>query len=444
MEETTQKQKALPVATPLRVTLSLINPFGPFAGRARRRIKARAINLAIQNLQPTELPVRFSFEPVARESDGSFADATLSLSNLKESLGPGEMVVCRLACQGALPPGRYLSSLQIVARDSKDACEVPIVISVAAHWLWVLGFLLCGLLFLGLCAIAREAADLSAERAKVLALQQTLREFTDSGLLSSTERRVVRSAEEAISKSLEIQSQPRPWTLRDWRLELALQERQSAFDLWKQLDSKRGQSRPAASIVEELDQEWKALSARVKDLKEWNGQPDTQFPNENWSARIRDFGQRQFRLVLSGPIYAIEEEIGPQIERVLLAWAAGDSERVRDLAPKVHHWLRSAARVLEEYFDLGLAWRAVAKEMEQRYEALATLTKAPALPEFDRLELSTRMDLAKNAMGTGDSLEGFKEASRILQEAETYALSVQAQALIDKLGSAVKAVSQET
>jgi hypothetical protein len=229
-----------------------------------------------------------------------------------------------------------------------------------------------------------------------------------------------------------------------WRLEAAEQQRELALGLWKELRSKIGKNLPGAGMIGEVEQEWDDLRARVEDLKRWIDKPSENSMNEDWPTKIRDFGQRQFRLMLSGPIHAIEDEIRPQVERVLLAWPAGDLVRVRDLATKVRDWLRGASRVLEERFDLALAWRCLAKDMDQRYRALAELAKEPALPASDRMELSLRIDTAKNVLASSDSLEAFRDASRVLQEAETFALSVQGQLLVKTLRSAVKAVGEET
>lgn len=444
------EERANRLVGPDALALGAVHPAGPLAGRVRPRLQLAALDCTFRNSSSERVEVAAGeVEPLRKAADGASATGRLTAKpaaggSLPVTLSPGDVVTLRIGGEVQLPPGRYVSRLLLTDDAGKPVVSVPLTVTVRAHWLWAVGFMLVGLAFLGLLLLLADRAALNNRLADVLSEQQDLHELLEASPPTMADRPLARQARESVAAAVEALSGPRPFGLVDLRLaraEDALEEARAALAaLRSRIDGRT----PGRVAVDELDGGWKELTERLETARR-NLAPvpavvgDRSRLVPGLEALQRGMWQQRLVPLLLG----IERGLGPHVERARLALAAGEEERARELAELVTLWQRRAARELDRESELMLTWRSFADEMLAREAFLEQALADPELPETARRPLVRSLDAARHLLEPA-SLEGFRDAAKVLHDAETELLRERSRQLIEQVQGAIAAVEERT
>lgn len=394
-----------------------------------------AVPFSLVNRGAGPLVYSLSLDPLEREKDGASATGDLSASHGSMTISaggaplviqaiPGKIINFQLAAEGLFPPGRYLSRLHI--RSSDGPHSIPITISVSSHWFWAFAFILLGLLSLGLTGLLVGAPDISAKKKEALALRQSLHELLDRLPPAEANQAVAAEVDEKLTDALEHTGLPRPWSVHDWRLPRVDED---LSDARKQLHGLREiAERSAAGEVEvaKLVREWQGLEERMAAA-----QHQVDSPGQGLPTHFDTFLRAQNRILLNQPLAAIREQLGPHVERVRLALAAGEGNRARAQAVRVRQWVRNAAQLLDERVSLMMGWRYLCEETVARQAALEAAVYYPQTPLDVRWGLRERLkDIRWAFAREPSSLADFQKLHVRLQEMEGHILKLHSKAVL--------------
>lgn len=443
-------EKANRLVGPDALALGAVHPAGPLAGRVKPRLRLGDLDCTFRNSSSERVEVSAGeVEPLRRAADGASATARLTATppdggSLPRTLAPGEAVTLRLGGEVQLPPGRYVSRLVLTDAAGKPAASVPLTLTVRAHWLWAVGFMLLGLASLGLLLLLADRAVQKDRLAEALRDQQELHELLEASPPALAHRLLARQAKESVAAAVEALSGPRPFGIKDLRLaraEDALEEARAALAV---LRSRIGGRTPGRVAVDELAGGWKELTERLETARR-NLAPgavavgDRSRLAPGVEAVQRELWQQRLAPLLLG----IERGLGPHMERTRLALAAGEEERARELTELVTLWQRRAAGELDRESDLMLTWRSFANEMLAREAFLELALADPGLPEEARRPLGRSLDVAREHLEPA-TLEGFRDAAKVLHDAEKELVRERSRLLIERVQGAIAAVEERT
>lgn len=436
-----EQETSLSLLAPQALTLSAAHPGGPWARRMRREIRSRSGPFFLVNIGTAPIAaLTLNVDPLAREEDGSRAEADFRLLLEGEpiaqitQLAPGKAVSLQIEAYGRLPPGRYLSALRIADPATGKARSIPITVTISAHWLWVIGFILLGLIFLGLSGVLGGEAEVQEKQGEILSLRENVHEFLEHHPALANDREVA-VLEEDFTRALETLSGRRSWALKDRRLSEAERYRRQIEERFERLRAASEGKAEGVGEAERLEKEWEGLRASVAAAKALLQVRETGSGGD-WPQLLRRFAQEQRHLLLDLPIQAVEEEMGQEVDLVRLALATGEGSRTRQLAVKTRDSLRRAARLFEGSVRLVFAFRLFATETALRQAALNRMQGDPRLPAAARRELAGLLQAARGALARGMTLVHFQESYTGLQAAETYALEAWSKTVIEMLQAA--------
>ncbi len=443
-----------PLKVPHNLFLSATHPCGPLAGLLVRKIYLPTAHFSLVNTSTEVLVLtNLTVDPLERKTDGNSVETEFSIFHSKKGnalpevvqIKPGEVVDLQLHISGNLLPGNYLTCLRITGRNTNQTLSIPIEVTILAHWLWTIGFMLLGLIFLGLIKFLAGVSDIQNEQKEILQLRQDVHEFLERYVPGDTEQKSVARIEEDLTRALEILNQPRRWTLKDDRLQFAQKRKTHIEYQFKALQTQLEGKSEGAAELEALEKEWENLTRCIAEAKALlSAQNETPNPGDDWSVLLQKFENVQRHSLLGLPIKAIEDNLGHQVERVRLALASGEIPRARELAPKVQSWLHQAAKILDERVHQVLTWRHFVSEMLLRQVSLSSILQDPSFPATERNELAVRLETARTALANTQFLVAFRQSYKKLQEAETFALKIWSTVIIAEVKDAMYAVERET
>lgn len=453
-----KEEQARHLAGPQALTLSASHPRGPFAQQSDYVLSVPPVCFTLMNTSSApRLPATLSVDPLEREQDGASVSARLYLAQggipLAEDagtvaieLGPHEVAQFQLAAVGKLPPGRYVSRLHYSPFGTDKFLVIPVTVRVSAHWLWAVGLMLLGLMFLGLTGLLLGEADVRTKQAEVLALRQDLHEFIERYPLAEADQVTLADTEAKLAVALKTLSASRSLLeIKDWRLFLADPLLAQAREQFQQLRA-AAEHRVAGEVeVEDLGKEWENLwKSEQTVIDQLKAREQSLHKGGPWPTFLSAFVRTQREVFLEQLPQVIRETLGPQVERVRLALASGEGHRAQALAFKVRRWLRQAAHLIEERVRLLLGWHVYAEEMLARQAALSEHLRRQELPEEARRELATQLSAAQEALEQSPALRGFQDAYTRLQAAETYTLGAYSQVTIHAAETAMRTAAAET
>ena len=439
---------------PSNLFLSTTHPWGPLAGLLVRKIYLPITHISLVNTGAEVLILNnITIDPLERKIDGNSVKVEFSIFHSKEGnacpkvmqIKPGEVLDLLLLMCGNLLPCNYLTCLRITGCNANQTLSIPIEVTILAHGLWTIGFMLLGLIFLGLVKFLAGVSDIQNEQKEILQLRQDVHEFLERYVPGDTEQKSVARIEEDLTRALEILNCPRRWTLRDDRLQSAQKHKTHIEDQFKVLQTQLEGKSEGAAELEDLEEQWEDLTKCIAEAKALlPAQSETFGPGDDWFTLLQKFENVQRHALLEIPIKAIEDNLGHQVERVRLALASGEVPRARELAPKVQSWLHQAAKILDERVHQVLIWRHFVSEMVLRQVSLSSILQDPSSPATERNELAIRLETARTVLANTQSLVAFRQSYKKLQEAETFALRIWSNVIIAEVKDAMYAAEKET
>ncbi len=451
MEQSTSN---FPLKSPHYIILSATHPWGPLAGLLARKIYLPSAHFSLVNTGAEELVLtNLTVDPLERKSDGNSVEAEISICSKKGNVLPKviqikseEVLDLQLHISGNLLPGNYLTNLRITGRNANQTLSIPIEVTIIAHWLWAISFMVLGLIFLGLIKFLAGVSDIQNGQKEILQLRQDVHEFLERYVPGDSEQKSVARIEEDMTRALEILNRPHRWALKDDRLQSAQKYKAHIEDQFKALQVQLEGKPEGAAELEALEKLRENLTKRIAEAKVLLSDQKNETPNsvDDWSVILQKYENVQRHAFLDLPIKAIEENLGHQVERVRLALASGEGPRARELATKVQGWFRQAAKILDERVHLVLIWRHFVSDMVLRQIFLSSLLQDPSFPSTEQNELAIRLEAARAVLVNNQSLMAFRQSHKKIQEAETFALKIRCNVIIAEVKDAMYAADRET
>ncbi len=444
-----EEQHSARFGEPDSIALTAVHPWGPWANRARTRLRVASLECSFRNPGPDPLALSAcELEPLRNAADGSSAGASLSLEPSDRQawpLAPGEIGALRIGGHGRLEPGCYSSRLLLTAGDGRSVASVPVTVTVSANWLWAVGFVFLGLAFLGLLLLLAGRATLNERLAEALTEQQQLHELLESSPPTLADRPLAKQAKQDVAAAIESLAQPRPFGIEDPRLNRAGRYLTAARAGAAALRGRNENKTPGQLAVDAMEADWRQLTERLAAAHAHLApeSADTTGGEGGFLPLLQAVQREQWRKRLEPLPLAFKHSLGPHVDRAHLALAAGEQERARKLSQQVTLWLRRAARLLDWESDMLLTWRSFAGAILARAVFLEQAQADSELPEAARRRIGRSLATARGFLEPA-SLEGFRDADRELQQAETQLLRARSEQLIEQLQVVVAAVDERT
>jgi hypothetical protein len=421
------------------VKLKATSPWGPFAAGtvALKPSKALVRNGTDGALVVTSAVV----SPLVDEQNGLAAEAGEVTARVAPgALPPGGSAEVILG--GATParPGRYRAQLDLKF-EGGEPIPTPLRVEVAASAFWGVLCLLLGLSLLGIVKLLTHQGDVEelarqAHRERA-ATRADWERNPPPASLADTVAEIERDYDDAL-RSLA------PWqgfSVVDRRTANA-----SAFlaDA-RSADAKLRDAMTAPEGVMEvadLEREWTAFKSLLAGLAAptpTSAAPPPQGLGAHVGALIDGLRER----LVAAPARAIVAELEPHVERVRLAMAAGQGPRAREMAIATRAWQQRAADDLEKRQALAMGFALLGADLLAIETRLRRLAADESIPPEARAKWIASLDAADAKLAAGLTLENFRQANELAQDAETRSMLDQKEALTARAREAAEAVGGE-
>jgi hypothetical protein len=190
-----------------------------------------------------------------------------------------------------------------------------------------------------------------------------------------------------------------------------------------------------------LTEEWSGLQNRMRELPKLdaNGLEDSGGLASHTAILLHHAWERLIGL----PLEWVAADLAPQLERVQLAEAAGETDRARAMALATRAWLRRAAHDLDRRLALMMGLKLTAEEMVVSDAWVRQLAAGEELPPDQRSAMLERLAAADAALAKGASLAGLAAASGAIAAIETDAYRDQSAALKARVQAVADAAGEE-
>lgn len=380
--------------------------------------------------------------PLREAIDGGSTDAGLSVDDLGKTNKP--VRTFQVSVNGSLFPGLYRSDLTLSTSDCSE--KIPVTIRISAHWIWIITFMLLGLLSLGIGQFLTGEHILAEKRRDVIELRQTFHELQEQNPAAFPRHKLTCSIDDSLTTALRILRKPRPMGLKDWRIERAESYKAAAADAIQEIRKGLANKAPGQVELDSLERRWNDLLKRLDEVEQLLIKNDvvTSVSTRPIVAAAAELDARRIKQFIVPVTLAIRNGFAMQVERAKLAYTAGQGDRAQRLAMQVELWLQRAAALLEKRVDLVLLWRAILSSVMGIENLVRDGLNDPVFPEQARLKMSEKLDQAIVIIKERPTHEGFRDAHLLLQETLTGMLAARSTHLIKNYQSAADKIKAET
>lgn len=417
---------------PEKVALSCSSPAGPFA---RGMLDVSGVRVALVNGTEFSVAVnRVFLSPLTDAVTGlapRAARAALSATLDKSMLDPGEAAGIEIG--GAVPahPGTYAAQLKAIP-ESGAAAVTTVSVAVAAHAGWgiacmLLGLLLLGVLLLGVLKLLTGEGDVQNKAREVLRTRGELHAWLQRDPPPQRQAEAVAEIDRNLDEAVRALARPHPFSVVDRRVSDAEAALSAAREAASKLREMLSKVPPGTAEVVDLTEDWRALHKRMQDLASLEAAAPTQ--PVGLAAHAGMLMHRIWEHAIDLPLQWVASDLRPQLERVHLAQAAGESERARAMALATRSWLRRAADDLDRRLALMMGLKVAVGGMVVSDAWVRQLAAGDELPPERRSALLDRLTGADAALAAGSTLEDLYAAKRAVGDAETEADRDRAEAL---------------
>lgn len=407
----------------------------------------------LTSIKPTHLSLGVSIEqakadfyqsstPLREKIDGGSCNASLSVDDLGKTDKP--VRTFQVSVNGSLFPGLYRSDLTLSVGDCRE--KIPVTVRISAHWIWIITFMLLGLVSLGVGQFLTGEQLLAEKRGDVIELRQTFHELREQNPAAFPRHKLTSSIDDSLTTALRFLRQPRPMGLKDWRIERAESYKAAAADAIQEIRKGLANKAPGQVELDSLERRWNDLLKRLDEVERLLIKEDvvSSISTRPIAAAVAELDTRQIKQFIVPVTLAIRNGFVVQVERAKLAHTAGQGDRAQRLATQVELWLQRAAALLEERVNLVLSWRAILSSVMTVENLVRSGLNDPVFPEQAKLKMSEKLDQAVAIIKQRPTYEGFRDAHLLLQETLTGMLAARSNHLIDDYQAAANQIKAET
>jgi hypothetical protein len=368
------------------------------------------------------------------------ARAELSATLGKSMLDPGEAAGIEISGTVPAHPGTYAAQLKAIP-ESGAAAVTTVSVAVAAHAGWGIACMLLGLLLLGVLKLLTGEGDVQNKAREVLRTRGELHAWLQRDPPPQRRAEAVAEIDRNLDEAARALARPHPFSVVDRRVSDAEAALSAAREAASKLRETLSKVPPGTAEVADLTEGWRVLHERMQDLASLEVAASTQAAG--LAAHAGMLMRRIWEHVIDLPLQWIAADLRPQLERVHLAQAAGESERARAMALATRSWLRRAADDLDRRLALTMGLNLAVGGMVVSDAWVRRLAAGDELPPERRSALLEQLTGADAALAAGSTLEDLYAATRAVGDAETEADRDRAEALKVRVENVAKAAAEE-
>lgn len=442
----TATQASSQITGPERLTGRQASWRGPLA-RPDATNALRPVRFSVTNAGPTPCTIAsFGVDPPRRSNAGTMTSATLRLAPVGTShdapLAPGGHVVFELRGDAPAQPGAYTSTARI-ATDGGGSLSIPVSIEIPASPLWGIGCMLLGLFCLGVINLLAQQGDTKSQLHDALAARQDLETWLDANPAPQGRAGDVETMVREYDAAIASLSARRPLSLVDHRSTDAAQHLKAANALADQLRHDLAAQPRGAAEIADLSGDWTALQGVLQQIASAAATP-TATPSPGLAGKLDAFLLRYRARFLQQPIGWISDETISELDRVKLAYAAGEGETARDLALTARAWMRRSARALNTGLVGYRGALVLAGSMVANDAVLRARIGRPDFPADDRAAILAMLDTASATMDGEAWLPEWAAANHQINMARTAVVRAAAEQLKQGVDAAIAAANAAT
>ena len=412
---------------PAQVTLAQRSLGGPF-GRGTLEVRRAKVPLVNGAAAPVTV-TRVFLSPLADTRTGLAprgVETALSAVVDKAALDPGEATTIQIA--GAVParPGSYTAQL-LVATEAGQVAEVAVSVTVAAGAGWGIACMALGLLLLGILKLLTGAGEVQDKAREALRTRSEIHAWLQRDPPPQRRAEAVAEIDGYLDEAVRTLARPHSLSILDRRIQDANAALSAARDAVAKLRDVLAKVPPGSAEVTDLTEDWAALQERMRSLATL--ETAAAAPEVGLAAHAAVLLRRAWEQVIGLPLQWIAVDLGPQLERVRLAQAAGETDRARAMALATRGWLRRAADDLDRRLALMMGLNLSAAGMVASDAWIRRLAAGDELPPAQRAALLDQLAAADAGLAAGGTLEDLAAAIRAVAEVETAAYRERAEAL---------------
>ena len=314
-------------------------------------------------------------------------------------------------------------------------------VTVAASAAWGIGCMLLGLLLLGVLKLLTGEGDVQDKAREALRTRAEIHAWWQREPPPLSRAEAVAEIDRDLDEAIRALAQPHPFSVVDRRITDASAALTAARDAAAKLRDALAKDPPGTAEVADLTQDWGALQERMHSL----AATDTADAGsaEELAAHAAALLRRARAQLIGLPLQWVAVDLGPQLERVRLAQAAGETDRARAMALATRAWLRRAADDLERRLTLMMGLNQVGDAMVVSDAWVRRLAAGDELPQAQRAALLDRLAAADAALAAGVTLADLATAARAVSATETEATRDRADALVTHVRKVADAAADE-
>jgi len=367
-------------------------------------------------------------------------DAVLSARVRKATLAPGEATLIEIVGTVPARPGTYTTELQVIT-DAGDAAMVPVSIAVAASAGWGIACMVFGLLLIGVLQLLTGEGGVQEKMREVLRTRGDIHAWLQRDPPPQRQAEAVAEIDRNLDDAVRALARPYPLSIVDRRIRDADASLSAARDEFAKLHDALSHVSRGAAEVADLTEDWRALQERMKSLASLDTASSA--PESGLAAHAVALLRRVREHMIGLPLQWIAADLGPQLERVRLAQAAGETDRARAMALATRAWLRRAADDLDRRMALMMGLDLTAAGMIASDAWVRRLAAGDELPPGQRTALLDRLAAADAGLAAAATLEDLALAARAVGETETAANRNRAETLKARVRSVAEAAGEE-
>lgn len=420
------------------VKLTSTSPWGPFATGTVALKPSRAL---VRNGTDGAVVVGSAVvSPLVDERNGLAAGA----GSIAADVAPGPLPSggsAEVTLSGAAParPGGYRAQLDLKC-EGGAAIPTPLRVEVAASAFWGVACLLFGLSLLGVVKLLTGQGDVEELTRRALLDQAAAHANWERNPPPASRAETAAEIERDYEDALGALAAPRGFSIVDRRVADASDFLSAARDAEAKL--RDGMTAPQGIIeVADLEREWNAFKSLLAGL----AAPPTlgASPPQGLAAHVEALIDGLRARLVAARAQAITAELEPHVERVRLAMAGGDGPRAREMALATRAWQRRAADDLEKQQAVEMGFALLGANMLAIESRLRQRAADGTFPLEARAKWIATLDAADAKLASGLTLDNFRQADELVQDAETQSIRDQEGAVLARGREATQAASDQ-
>ncbi len=367
------------------------------------------------------------FEPLQWVDSGAAADAQLAANIAQRELQPGESSLLTISGRVPAVPAAYASTLRVA---TQDGARLPIRIEfrVAAGAAWGFGFMVLGLLAVGLLSLLDGESGIRGKLRHALIERQDAHEFLQRTPPPQSRAAQLTGMNREFDAAIETLQKPRAFSFVDQRGPDAQEHLDNAKAISAKLREAMGARPRGALEVADLDAEWKSLRQNFADTANRFLVPPQ--PGMALAQRLGAYDAWVAQRLLALALKQYTEEFDFQVNRVDLLYASERGAMAATEAIAVRRWMQRAADVIKEQSKLANFYAQLTRNNVDTAERVRRRVEAAGVSPDRRGAVLRMLDEASAALTEPFDWPMRRTVSERIQAARTEALRAETEAVL--------------